>query len=218
MGCKPRSFYGTEGSVGLSRWIEKTEAVFHISSCLDDCQAKSATCTLIDSTLTWWNNHAKSMGITEAYVMGWEPLKHMMIREYFPRQEIQTLGQELWNMTMQGSEIAAYTSQFNDLANLCQGMVTLEDKKTKRYTWGLASPVQGLVTASIPSTFDNAKQLAYQLTEQCIRQGTMAPPAEKNHVGSTKRKFQENPKEISKHHKPEPEPVVIFAAITNTPT
>ena len=32
MGCKPRSFYGTEGAVILSCWIEKTEGNFHISS------------------------------------------------------------------------------------------------------------------------------------------------------------------------------------------
>nr|KAJ0208167.1 hypothetical protein LSAT_V11C500253380 [Lactuca sativa] len=84
MGCKPRSFYGTEGAVGLSHWIEKTDVVFHISVCPDDFRVKYATCTLKDSALTWWNNHAKSMEITEAYSMDWEPLKQMMIRGYCP--------------------------------------------------------------------------------------------------------------------------------------
>nr|KAJ0217154.1 hypothetical protein LSAT_V11C300141710 [Lactuca sativa] len=119
---------------------------------------------------------------------------------------------------MQGSEIAAYTSRFNDLANLFLGMVPSEDKKIERYIWGLTSPLQGLVTASEPSTFDSAKQLAYQLTEQCIRQGTMDPPVEKNYARSAKRKFYGKSKGDSKHHKAEPELVVVYAAITNTPT
>nr|KAJ0191941.1 hypothetical protein LSAT_V11C800447480 [Lactuca sativa] len=62
-----------------------TEAVFHISACPDDCRVKYATCTLMDSALTWWNNHAKSMGIAKAYDMGWESLKQLMTKEYCPR-------------------------------------------------------------------------------------------------------------------------------------
>ncbi|XP_052627224.1 uncharacterized protein LOC128133733 [Lactuca sativa] len=218
MSCKPRPFYGTEGAVGLSCWIEKTEAVFHISACPDDYRVKYATCTLMDSALTWWNNHAKSMGIAEAYAMGWESLKQLMTKEYCPRQEIQALEQELWNLVMKGSEVAAYTFRFNDLANLCPGMVTPEDRKIERYIWGLASPVQGLVTTSKPSTFDSAKQLAYQLTGQCVRQGTMNPPAEKKNTGGTNRKFHGETKEDSNHHKVEPEPLAVYAAVTNTPT
>ncbi|KAL7598104.1 hypothetical protein Lser_V15G22439 [Lactuca serriola] len=218
MGCKPRFFYGTEGVVGLSRWIEKIEVVFHISSCPDDCRVKYATCTLMDAALTWWNNHAKTVGVAEAYAMGWEQLKLMMTKVYCPRQEIQALEQELWNLTMQGSEVAAYTSRFEDLATLCPGMVPSEDKKTERYIWGLASPVQGLITASRPSTFDSAKQLAYELTEQCIRRGTMAPAKEKNQTGNSKRKFQGKPKGNFKHRKRNPEPVTVYAAVTTTPT
>lgn len=82
MGCKPRSFYNMEEVVGLSQWIEKMEEIFHISSCPDDSRVKYATCTLMDPALTWWNNHAKCMGINRAYAMGWEPLKKMMIKEY----------------------------------------------------------------------------------------------------------------------------------------
>nr|GEU31356.1 hypothetical protein [Tanacetum cinerariifolium] len=33
MKCQPLNFRGTEGVVGLSRWVEKMESVFHISGC-----------------------------------------------------------------------------------------------------------------------------------------------------------------------------------------
>ncbi|GJS53365.1 hypothetical protein Tco_0626727 [Tanacetum coccineum] len=33
MKCQPLNFKGTEGVVGLTRWIEKMESVFNISGC-----------------------------------------------------------------------------------------------------------------------------------------------------------------------------------------
>nr|GEY40381.1 retrotransposon protein, putative, Ty3-gypsy subclass [Tanacetum cinerariifolium] len=44
--CRPMSFQGTEGVVGLTRWIEKMESVFQISNCTVACQVKFASCTL----------------------------------------------------------------------------------------------------------------------------------------------------------------------------
>ncbi|GJZ57146.1 hypothetical protein Tco_0612640, partial [Tanacetum coccineum] len=47
MKCQPLSFKGTEGVVGLIRWSEKMETVFHISNCPERYQVKYATCTLL---------------------------------------------------------------------------------------------------------------------------------------------------------------------------
>nr|GFA11200.1 hypothetical protein [Tanacetum cinerariifolium] len=41
--CQPMSFQGTEGVVGLNRWIKKMEWVFQISKCTVACQVKFAT-------------------------------------------------------------------------------------------------------------------------------------------------------------------------------
>ena len=46
----------------------------------------------------------------------------------------------------------------------------------------------------------------------------MVSPAEKNHVGSTKRKFHGKYLGDPKHQKHELEHVAVYAAITNTPT
>ncbi|GKD44302.1 reverse transcriptase domain-containing protein [Tanacetum coccineum] len=40
MKCQPLNFKGTEGVVGLIRWFEKMETVFHISNCLEKYQVK----------------------------------------------------------------------------------------------------------------------------------------------------------------------------------
>ncbi|GJU24303.1 hypothetical protein Tco_1162924 [Tanacetum coccineum] len=55
MKCQPLNFKGTEGVVGLTRWIKKMESVFNISGCAIENQVKFSTCTLLGDALTWWN-------------------------------------------------------------------------------------------------------------------------------------------------------------------
>ncbi|GJU16939.1 hypothetical protein Tco_1144905 [Tanacetum coccineum] len=52
MKCQPLNFRGTEGVVGMIRWFEKMETVFHIRNYLEKFQVKYATCTLLDGALT----------------------------------------------------------------------------------------------------------------------------------------------------------------------
>ncbi|GKF70757.1 hypothetical protein Tco_0203814, partial [Tanacetum coccineum] len=69
--CQPLNFNGTEGVVGLTCWFEKMETGFHISNCPQKYQVKYATCTLLDSALTWWNTHKRTIRIDAAYTMTW---------------------------------------------------------------------------------------------------------------------------------------------------
>ena len=86
---------------------------------------------------------------------------------------MQKLEQELWNLKMKGSEIAAYTAGFSDLALLYPGMVTLESKKVERYIWGLTPPTQGNVLAAKPLTFDSAKRMAETIIDHGRHQDAM---------------------------------------------
>ncbi|GJS12305.1 putative reverse transcriptase domain-containing protein [Tanacetum coccineum] len=68
MKCQPLNFKGTEGMVGLTRWIEKMESVFNISGCAIENQVKFATCTMLGAALTWWNGQIRTLS-PEAYAM-----------------------------------------------------------------------------------------------------------------------------------------------------
>ncbi|XP_071740140.1 uncharacterized protein [Rutidosis leptorrhynchoides] len=142
MGCKPETFSGTEGPVGIMRWFEKLEAVFRISDCADRDQVKFATCTLQDGALTWWNSFAKSVGIDVAFATPLDQFKKMMIHKYFPRSEIQRFETKLWNLKLEGTDIMKYTNHFLELALMCPNMVTLEYKRIKRYIRGLSEDIQ----------------------------------------------------------------------------
>nr|GEZ28907.1 reverse transcriptase domain-containing protein [Tanacetum cinerariifolium] len=66
MSCQPFYFNGMEGAVGLIHWFERTESVFPRSNCTMDCKVKSATGTLTEDALSWWNSYAKPIGIEQA--------------------------------------------------------------------------------------------------------------------------------------------------------
>nr|GFD15044.1 putative reverse transcriptase domain-containing protein [Tanacetum cinerariifolium] len=100
MNCKPHSFNGTEGVVGLKRWFEKMEQVFEICKCIEDDKVKFAMCTLEGRALTWWNRNVQTLGLANANQIRWSNLKAMMTNEYCTATEIQKMEQELWTLTL----------------------------------------------------------------------------------------------------------------------
>ncbi|GJY69100.1 hypothetical protein Tco_0472082 [Tanacetum coccineum] len=56
---------------------------------------KYATCTLLDSALTWWNSHKRTIGTDATYALSWRELLKLMTEVYCPRNEIQKMETEL---------------------------------------------------------------------------------------------------------------------------
>nr|GEV77022.1 hypothetical protein [Tanacetum cinerariifolium] len=56
-----------------------------------------------------WNSHVKTLRIDVAYVMTWNELMKMMTEVYYPRNEIQKLKNELWNLTVKYNDVVGYT-------------------------------------------------------------------------------------------------------------
>ncbi|GKD01469.1 reverse transcriptase domain-containing protein [Tanacetum coccineum] len=106
MKCQPLNFKGTKGVVGLIRWFEKIETVFHIRNCPEKSQVKYATCTLLNSALTWWNPHKRTTGTEAAFSMTWRELMKLMTEVYCPRNEIQKMETELRNLTVKNNDLA----------------------------------------------------------------------------------------------------------------
>ncbi|GJR19945.1 putative reverse transcriptase domain-containing protein [Tanacetum coccineum] len=107
--CQPLSFNETKGFVRLTRWFDK---VFHISNCLEKYQVKYAMCTLLNSALTWWNSHKRTIRIEAAYAMIWAKLMKLKTEVYFPRNEVQKMEIEFWNLAVKGNDLTAYTRRF----------------------------------------------------------------------------------------------------------
>ncbi|GKC40117.1 putative reverse transcriptase domain-containing protein [Tanacetum coccineum] len=93
--------------------------------------------------------------------------------------EIQKVESELWNLTVKGNDLTAYTQRFQELILLCPKMVPEEEDRVKRYIWGLPDNIQGNVTTSVPKRLQDVVRMASGLMDQkpessrdeCGRQG-----------------------------------------------
>ncbi|GKA32627.1 hypothetical protein Tco_0718994 [Tanacetum coccineum] len=131
MKCQPLNFKGTEGVVGLTRWIEKMESVFNISGCAIENQVKFATCTLLGAALTWWN----------------EIQKLEINRAVEPKRS-------------KGNDVPAYTEHFQELTLICTKFVANETEKVDKYISGLPDNIYGNVKSARPKTLDETYKLA----------------------------------------------------------
>nr|GFB82929.1 hypothetical protein [Tanacetum cinerariifolium] len=132
MNGKPHPFNGTEGVVGLRRWIEKVEQVFEICKCAEEDKVMFAATTFEGRALTWWNGNVHTLGLVNANRIPWTEFKSMMTTEYCPAIEIQRMEQEIWTLTLKGDDIEAYNNHFHELALMCPDLVPNEKKKIKR--------------------------------------------------------------------------------------
>ncbi|GKB44033.1 putative reverse transcriptase domain-containing protein [Tanacetum coccineum] len=169
MKCQPLSFKGTEGVVGLIRWSEKMETVFHISNCPERYQVKYATCTLLDSALTWWNSHKRTIRTDAAYALSWRELLKLMTEVYCPRNEIQKMETELWNLSVKNNDMATYTQRFQELTMMCTKMVPEEEDRVEKFIGGLPDNIQGNVIAAEPTRLQDAVRIANNLMDQKLK-------------------------------------------------
>ncbi|GJV35488.1 putative reverse transcriptase domain-containing protein [Tanacetum coccineum] len=97
-----------------------------------------------DSALTWWNSHKRTIGTDVAYAMTWKALMKLMTEVYCPRNKIQKMETELWNLAVgvvkfigglpdniQGNVIATEPIRLQDAIRV---MNNLMDQKLKGYT------------------------------------------------------------------------------------
>ncbi|GKB76522.1 hypothetical protein Tco_0943417 [Tanacetum coccineum] len=75
------------------------------------------------------------------------------------------MDNELWNLTVKGTDVIGYTKRFQELALICPYMVTPEEKKIERYIWGLMDDIHGNVTSSNPTKIQEAIRMAHNLMD-----------------------------------------------------
>ncbi|GKB98496.1 reverse transcriptase domain-containing protein, partial [Tanacetum coccineum] len=114
--CQPFYFNGTEGSVGLIHWFERTESVFSQGKCAEENKVTFATGTLTDDAMSWWNAYAQPMGVYQAYQITWTELKPLLTNKYCYRTEVRKMEDEFYNLTVKGNDIKPYIRRFQELA------------------------------------------------------------------------------------------------------
>ncbi|GKE82823.1 hypothetical protein Tco_1552823 [Tanacetum coccineum] len=112
------------------------EIIFHISNCPERYQVKYAMCTLLNSALTWWNAHKRTIGVDAAFAMSWREIMKLM------------------------------TEIFQELTMLCTKMVPEEEDRVEKFIGGLPDNIQGNVIAAEPMRLQDAIRIANNLMDQ----------------------------------------------------
>nr|GEX32731.1 putative reverse transcriptase domain-containing protein [Tanacetum cinerariifolium] len=131
----------------------------------------------VDSVLTWWNSHKRTIRVDAAYAMKWAGLMKLMTEVYCSRNEIQKIVTELWNLTVKGNDSTSNTQRFQELILLCTRMVPDEEDRVERFIGGLPDNIQGNVIAANPARLQDAIRIANQLMYKKL-QGYAARSAE----------------------------------------
>ncbi|GKA28548.1 putative reverse transcriptase domain-containing protein [Tanacetum coccineum] len=140
--------------------------------------------------LTHWFEKMETVkiGVDAAYAMKWVGLMKLMTEVYCPRNEIQKMEIELWNLTMKGNDLTSYTQRFQELILLCTRMVSDEEDRVERFIRGLQDNIQGNMIAVNLARLQDAIRSANQLMDKKL-QGYAARSAE------NKRRMESNPKD-----------------------
>ncbi|GKA19537.1 putative reverse transcriptase domain-containing protein [Tanacetum coccineum] len=126
MKCQPLNFKGTEGVVGLIRWFEKMETVFHISNCPKKSQVKNEI-QKMETEL--WNLTVKNNDLA-TYTQRFQELT-MMCTKMVPEEEDRVekfIGGLPDNI--QGNVIAAEPTRLQDAVRIANNLM---DQKLKGY-------------------------------------------------------------------------------------
>ncbi|GKE29340.1 putative reverse transcriptase domain-containing protein, partial [Tanacetum coccineum] len=139
MKCQPLNFKGTEGVVELI------------------------------SALTWWNAHKRIIGAETAFSMSCRELMKLMAEVYYPRNEIQKMESEQWNLIVKNNDLAAYTQRFQELTMMCTKMVPEEEDRVEKFIEGLLDNIQGNVIVAEPTRLQDAFLIANNLMNQKLK-------------------------------------------------
>ncbi|GKD58782.1 putative reverse transcriptase domain-containing protein, partial [Tanacetum coccineum] len=121
--------------------------------------------------LTRWfeKMETRTIRIEAAYAMSWAELMKLMTEVYCPRNEVQKMETELWNLIVKGNDLTTYTRRFQELVLLCTRMFPNEEDKVERFVGGLPGNIQGNVIAAEPTKLHDAILVANNLMDQKLK-------------------------------------------------
>ncbi|GKA60675.1 putative reverse transcriptase domain-containing protein [Tanacetum coccineum] len=122
-----------------------------------------------ECALTWWNSHKRTIKTDAAYALSWRELLKLMTEVYCPRNEIQKMETELWNLSVKNNDMATYTQRFQELTMMCTKMVPEEEDRVEKFIGGLPDNIQGNVIAAEPTRLQDAVRIANNLMDQKLK-------------------------------------------------
>nr|GFC10936.1 reverse transcriptase domain-containing protein [Tanacetum cinerariifolium] len=104
----------------------------------------------------------------------------------------------MWDLKVNGTNLASYTQRFQELALLCGRMFSKESDKIEKYIRGLPDMIHGSVVASKPKTMQEAVEIATELMDKKIRTFAKRETTSKRKFKNTLRNTQNQQQQSNK--------------------
>ncbi|GKE32284.1 putative reverse transcriptase domain-containing protein, partial [Tanacetum coccineum] len=104
-----------------------------------------------------------------AYALSWRELLKLMIEVYCPRNEIQKMETELWNLSVKKNDMATYTQRFQELTMMYTKMVPEEEDRVDNFIAGLPDNIQRNVIVAELTILQDAVRIANNLIDQKLK-------------------------------------------------
>ncbi|GJZ25619.1 putative reverse transcriptase domain-containing protein [Tanacetum coccineum] len=119
----------------------------------------------------------RTIGTKAAFAMSWRELMKLMTKVYCPRNKIQKMESELWNLTVKNNDLAAYTQRFQELTMMCTKMVPEEEDRVEKFIGELPDKIQG--NGYVVKNAENKRRLEVNQRDNRGQQ----PPFKRPNVG-----------------------------------
>ncbi|GJY13833.1 hypothetical protein Tco_0383142, partial [Tanacetum coccineum] len=97
-------------------------------------------------------------------------LMKLMAKVYCPRNEIQKMESELWNLTVKNNDLAAYNRRFQEfITMMCTKMVPEEEDRVEKFIGELPDKIQGNVIVVEPTRLQDIVRIANNLLSKGLR-------------------------------------------------
>ncbi|GJT37800.1 zinc finger, CCHC-type, retrotransposon gag domain protein [Tanacetum coccineum] len=95
-----------------------------------------------------------------------EEFEDLFMENYCPQGLMDKIEDELLKLQHNDMTVSKYTAKFNEKARFAKYQVATEERKIKRYIWGLRAGIRGPVQQARPSTFQEAVELALMVEKE----------------------------------------------------
>ncbi|GKA14471.1 zinc finger, CCHC-type, retrotransposon gag domain protein [Tanacetum coccineum] len=170
LNCNPAEFHGESDPVIVTNWLKEIEDIFEISECSTRQRVKYASHLLKGEARHWWDMIKIARGDDVASIMTWEEFEDLVMENYCPQGLMDKLEEEFLKLQQNDMTVPKYTAKFNEKARFAKYQVATEERKIKRYIWGLRAGIRGPVQQARPSTFQEAVELALMVEKENNRQ------------------------------------------------
>ncbi|PWA90454.1 zinc finger, CCHC-type, Retrotransposon gag domain protein [Artemisia annua] len=168
--CKPSEFHGENDPVIVTNWLKEIEDIFEISECSPRKRVNYASHLLKGEARHWWNMIKIARGNEAVSAMTWEQFEELVMENYCPQGLMDKLEEEFLKLQQNDMTVPKYTAKFNEKARFAKYQVATEERRIKRYIWGLRAGIRGPVQQARPSTFQEAVELALMVEKENNRQ------------------------------------------------